>query len=412
MSHFSYDLFISYSHADKAWVQEWLAPKLKAAGVTLCTDSESFDIGVPALINMERAAAASRHILPVLSPDWVASKWTAYETLLGQSEDPDGALQRTLPLLYRPCTPPPRIRMLTYADLSGAGDTEAEFARLLDAIRGVRRLPDVGERPTAGPGPAPGGRSGGISIGNIQAETVHVAEIMTVHMRRATPVGDASPPEATAAPPLSFSLRQGAGLNVVLSDETASVCRVQLSYTLQVHRPCSLLQLDFSAPAAATVELPDRRQLRLAGQPLAFGPDLRLRSQPTLAAGSYEVFHVKAWRLAVPLRPDVALLLRAETVEPGQMQTCVWATRLRWREDGRVQQEEVTGLDAADATASAVLASLRQQLANRQTLLGKLQQEHILASGRERATLAVLIEQEQAAIVDLQGQIDTFGAYG
>ncbi|MBM4457138.1 MAG: NACHT domain-containing protein [Chloroflexi bacterium] len=33
--------------------------------------------------------------------------------------------------------------MLTYADLTGQADTEAEFARLLDAIRGVRRPPDA-----------------------------------------------------------------------------------------------------------------------------------------------------------------------------------------------------------------------------------------------------------------------------
>ena len=33
--------------------------------------------------------------------------------------------------------------MLTYADLTGQEDMEAEFAKLLDAIRGERRLPDA-----------------------------------------------------------------------------------------------------------------------------------------------------------------------------------------------------------------------------------------------------------------------------
>jgi len=35
-------------------------------------------------------------------------------------------------------------RHVDYADLTGQRDTEAEFAKLLDAIRGVRRTPDAG----------------------------------------------------------------------------------------------------------------------------------------------------------------------------------------------------------------------------------------------------------------------------
>lgn len=413
VANFSYDLFISYSHADKAWVQEWLAPRLKAAGVSLCTDSESFDIGVPALINMERAAAASRHTLLVLSPDWVASPWTTYESLLSQSEDPGGLLQRTLPVLYRPCPLPPRLRMLTYADLSGAGDTEAEFARLLDAIHGVRRLPAVGEGPAAArpspapPAMAPGGRSGGISIGSIQAETVNVAEIMTVDMRRnAAGPGAPTPGAALAplAPLLSLRPRQGAGRNAVILDEEALTCRVQLSYTLEVRRACSLLQLDFSAPAGVAMELPDRRRISLDGETLVFGPDLRLRSTPTLLPGSHDLFHAKVWRFAAGHIPgaEAELVLQIETAEAGQTGVGTWITRLRLLEDGRVQGEE---------TAVDLAVDLRQQLANRQALLRKLQEEHILASGRERAALAVHIEQEQAAITALQAQLDAFGGF-
>ncbi|MCX6032396.1 MAG: SUMF1/EgtB/PvdO family nonheme iron enzyme [Chloroflexi bacterium] len=144
----TYDVFISYSHADQVWVGEWLVPRLKAAGLAVCTDQESFDIGVPSLVNMENAVAASRHTLLVLTEAWVRSQWTQYEALLVQTDDPSGLFQRTLPVLRRPCAPPRRIGMLTYADLTGQGDTEAEFAKLLDAIRGVRRLPDAGATAT------------------------------------------------------------------------------------------------------------------------------------------------------------------------------------------------------------------------------------------------------------------------
>ncbi|MCX6027978.1 MAG: toll/interleukin-1 receptor domain-containing protein [Chloroflexi bacterium] len=139
---YPYDVFISYSPADADWVWGWLVPRLKAAGPAICTDQESFDVGVPRLINMENAVAASRHTLLVLTEAWVQSHWTQYEALLVQTDDPSGLLQRTLPVLRGPCTPPPRIAMLTHADLSSERNGETEFAKLLDAIRGVRRLPN------------------------------------------------------------------------------------------------------------------------------------------------------------------------------------------------------------------------------------------------------------------------------
>ena len=57
----SFDVFISYNYADRVWVWDWLVPRLKTAGLRVCTDLESFDIGVPSLVNMEIAVAASHH---------------------------------------------------------------------------------------------------------------------------------------------------------------------------------------------------------------------------------------------------------------------------------------------------------------------------------------------------------------
>jgi tetratricopeptide (TPR) repeat protein len=138
----SFDVFISYSHKDAEWVRDWLVFRLKQAGVSVCIDEESFDIGVPALINMENAVAASRRTLIVLTPAWVSSQWTRFEGLLIQHDDPAGVLQFTLPLLLEPCDVPKRIDILTRADFTGKKDAEAEFSKLLDAIQGKRRLPD------------------------------------------------------------------------------------------------------------------------------------------------------------------------------------------------------------------------------------------------------------------------------
>jgi hypothetical protein len=146
----SYDVFISYSHTDADWVWNWLVSRLKAEGLAVCTDQESFDPGVPALVNMENAVAASRHTLLVLTPAYLASEWTLYEQILTQTQDPIGLRQRTLPVLRQPCEPPPRIAMLTYVNLAANANVEREFGRLVNAIRGVRRLPVPPSVPVGG----------------------------------------------------------------------------------------------------------------------------------------------------------------------------------------------------------------------------------------------------------------------
>ena len=137
-----YDVFISYSHKDAEWVRQWLIPRLKQEDITVCVDNESFDPGIPALVNMENAVAASRRTLLVLTRAWVESEWTRFESTLTQHDDPTGIRQRTLPLLLEPCDAPRRIKALTHLDFTGAADRDQEFARLLDAIRGIRRLSD------------------------------------------------------------------------------------------------------------------------------------------------------------------------------------------------------------------------------------------------------------------------------
>ena len=69
----TYDVFVSYSSADQDWVWKTLIPRLKCEGLAVCTDRESFDVGVPSLDNMANAVEASRHTLLVLTEAWVGS---------------------------------------------------------------------------------------------------------------------------------------------------------------------------------------------------------------------------------------------------------------------------------------------------------------------------------------------------
>lgn len=137
----AYDVFISYSHRDYDWVHTWLVPRLRDAGLSVCIDDEAFDIGISTLVNIENAMKASRHILLVLTPAWVASQWTNFESILSQTKDLIGLQQRTLPLLREMCEVPSRIAILTYANLTGTRDDAVELRKIVRAIQQSRAKP-------------------------------------------------------------------------------------------------------------------------------------------------------------------------------------------------------------------------------------------------------------------------------
>jgi len=126
---YTYDVFISYSHVDRAWVWDELLPRLEEAGLRVCIDDRDFEIGTPCLINMERAVDDSRHTLVVLTPAWVESQWTEFESLLTGTADPAGRRRKLIPLMLKPCKLPPRIAMLTYADFTQAYEHKNQFSR-------------------------------------------------------------------------------------------------------------------------------------------------------------------------------------------------------------------------------------------------------------------------------------------
>ena len=58
---------------------------------------------MPRIVNIERTIEASRKVLLILTPDWIASEWTNFESLLIQTDDLSSRIHRTLPLLLKPC---------------------------------------------------------------------------------------------------------------------------------------------------------------------------------------------------------------------------------------------------------------------------------------------------------------------
>jgi hypothetical protein len=145
---YTYDAFLSYSHIDGAWVREQLLPRLKERSLNVIYD-QRFDPGVRSAVNMKRAVEGSRFTLVILTPAWVKSPWAQFEGLLTVTEDPSGEHQRLIPLLLKPCQPPPHISELSYIDLTHLPDREAGIQRLLDKLIAGCSLPT--EPPRGGP---------------------------------------------------------------------------------------------------------------------------------------------------------------------------------------------------------------------------------------------------------------------
>ncbi|MEZ4662817.1 MAG: TIR domain-containing protein [Caldilineaceae bacterium] len=146
---FAYDVFLSYSHANNAWVRGELLPQLDAAGLKTFIDFRDFDLGAPSITEMERGVLTSRQTLLVLTPAYIASDWTTFEALMLQTLDPVNRARRLIPLLKERCELPPRIGMLNYVDFTDPATYDAVWPRLLHALA----APDPTAPPPAAPAP-------------------------------------------------------------------------------------------------------------------------------------------------------------------------------------------------------------------------------------------------------------------
>jgi tetratricopeptide (TPR) repeat protein len=129
---FAYDVFISYSSKDAVWVRGELLSRLEAYGFRVCLDRRDFVPGAPSVTEMERAVETSRHTLLVLTPSYLQSGWTEFESLMLQTRDPANQQRSLIPLLKEPCEVPLRVRYLTAVDFTDPHDQD--WSRLFGAL--------------------------------------------------------------------------------------------------------------------------------------------------------------------------------------------------------------------------------------------------------------------------------------
>lgn len=142
---FEYDVFVSYSSANKEWVRKVFVPILEKAGLKACDYYRDFDPGAPIVKEMERAVLQSRKTILILSPAYLNSGWTEFENLMLQTLDAANQKRRLLPVIHENCDLPLRFRYMNCINFANPDDVEIEWQRLSRAL-GVTLSPTITPR--------------------------------------------------------------------------------------------------------------------------------------------------------------------------------------------------------------------------------------------------------------------------
>jgi hypothetical protein len=143
---FKYDVFVSYSSANKEWVRKTFIPILEKAGLKVCDYYRDFDVGAPIVMEMERAILESRKTIPVLSTAYLKSGWTEFESLMFQTLDAANRNRRVLPVIFETCELPLRIKYMNCINFVNPDDVDIEWGRLSRALE-VTLLPTLLDTP-------------------------------------------------------------------------------------------------------------------------------------------------------------------------------------------------------------------------------------------------------------------------
>jgi tetratricopeptide (TPR) repeat protein len=133
------DFFVSYNGADRSWA-EWIAWHLEQAGYSTVLQAWDFRPGSNFVLGMQKAAAEAARTIAVLSPSYLAARFTQPEWAAAFVQDPTGEKGTLVPVCVRECELTGLWPAIVYIDLVGLAEDAARDA-LLAGIRHERRRP-------------------------------------------------------------------------------------------------------------------------------------------------------------------------------------------------------------------------------------------------------------------------------
>lgn len=136
MSEILWDVFVSHNRSQKSWVRR-VVKQWRDLGLRVFFDEDDIEPGEPIVAGVERGLTGSRHVVLVLSPESLASRWVTQESAITIHSDPDASERSLIPVMVSQIeidTLRPTIRALRIVDLVDSERRDAEYAQLLKAI--------------------------------------------------------------------------------------------------------------------------------------------------------------------------------------------------------------------------------------------------------------------------------------
>lgn len=143
------DFFISFTGRDRAWA-DWIAWQLDNAGYSCLYQPWHFAPGSNFVLDMDRAARCSAHVLAVLSEKYVASPFPQAEWAEAFARGND----KLIPVRIENFELEGLLRQIVYIDLAEIPDEESAVRTLLDGIAAARlrpKTPEFSARPKEAP---------------------------------------------------------------------------------------------------------------------------------------------------------------------------------------------------------------------------------------------------------------------
>ncbi len=134
----TFDVFVSYRQRDpdQTWVRTVLIPALDRAGMDVCVDYRSFELGRSIIESMAWAVDQSRYTVVVMSPAYFDSGFTTLERIMAQHLGLEEGRRRLIGLMLDEVEPPTELRPFLWLDVTHVADADApELARLVDTLR-------------------------------------------------------------------------------------------------------------------------------------------------------------------------------------------------------------------------------------------------------------------------------------
>jgi WD40 repeat protein/energy-coupling factor transporter ATP-binding protein EcfA2 len=130
---YQHELFVSHASSDEAWVKGYLLSALGLNRDRVITP-KSFRIGASTVGEIERAVAASRYTLLVLSPAYLADEWARFSDHLVSYVSIREQQDRLIPLMLKPCVLPLGIDFRVRLNCTDPSVWESEIARVRELL--------------------------------------------------------------------------------------------------------------------------------------------------------------------------------------------------------------------------------------------------------------------------------------